>query len=416
MRLHSSGVMATSVEAAWTTGVFARHGVSRPAGSKDQERQVFDLSGRVADPARILAMAAAYRVPSHRSGPAVSKQSHRQDRAPLGTSPPHIHTEIRRVQSMHPEGVTDDGDLWPSTTAMTVPAGRPTQSARHRPSRSDRKRPSWVSNIDRGALTGDRPGRWRRTRLIDGCSRAAAVNSYKPTYRRLPTAGWKRAGQTVGRSTGVRWRHHDQPASVRLMALCRNDPMVQGGTGGRAVPAGTSRCDSSHWGIQAAVALELAGRHRPGAAWWAGAAGAVDAARFVSYDGAPGARGPPKWGTTRSTRLINVRGEVKPLVTSPTADSPSNLATSGEGGARGITLRCGRATASPGPCSVTLSYVPEPTVVKSVRLPRSLLDDLATRAELERRTFNNLVIKILAEALDGSNPASPAPHDKDKPA
>lgn len=65
---------------------------------------------------------------------------------------------------------------------------------------------------------------------------------------------------------------------------------------------------------------------------------------------------------------------------------------------------------------MTLSYVPEPTVVKSVRLPRSLLDGLATRAELERRTFNNLIIKILTEALDGSDPASPTLHDKDKPA
>ena len=65
---------------------------------------------------------------------------------------------------------------------------------------------------------------------------------------------------------------------------------------------------------------------------------------------------------------------------------------------------------------MTLSYMPEPTVVKSVRLPRSLRDGLATRAECERRTFNNLVIKILAEALDDSDPASPAPQDKDKPA
>ena len=63
----------------------------------------------------------------------------------------------------------------------------------------------------------------------------------------------------------------------------------------------------------------------------------------------------------------------------------------------------------------------ESSVVKSVRLPRGLTDRLTERARLEHRTVNNLITKILTEAMEppGSSDAVPgniAPDDKDKPA
>ncbi len=57
---------------------------------------------------------------------------------------------------------------------------------------------------------------------------------------------------------------------------------------------------------------------------------------------------------------------------------------------------------------VTLSYMPESSVVKSVRLPRELVERLDMQAKAEHRTVNNLITKILMEALNG-----PAPQDKD---
>ena len=57
----------------------------------------------------------------------------------------------------------------------------------------------------------------------------------------------------------------------------------------------------------------------------------------------------------------------------------------------------------------------EPSVVKSVRMPRDLVDGLQARADRERRTFNNLAVKLLAEALESSAPTHPA-DDKDSTA
>lgn len=53
---------------------------------------------------------------------------------------------------------------------------------------------------------------------------------------------------------------------------------------------------------------------------------------------------------------------------------------------------------------MTLSHMSdsEPSVVRSVRLPRGLLDRLSDRAGLEHRTVNNLIIKILSESLTGT--------------
>jgi Arc-like DNA binding domain len=54
---------------------------------------------------------------------------------------------------------------------------------------------------------------------------------------------------------------------------------------------------------------------------------------------------------------------------------------------------------SAGRC-VTLSHVPEASVVKSVRLPRALVERLTAQAKTEHRTVNNLITKILTESLD----------------
>jgi hypothetical protein len=56
---------------------------------------------------------------------------------------------------------------------------------------------------------------------------------------------------------------------------------------------------------------------------------------------------------------------------------------------------------------VTLSRMTESSVVKSVRLPRELVERLDMQAKAEHRTVNNLITKILAEALN-----RPAPEDK----
>ncbi|HEY5247574.1 MAG TPA: Arc family DNA-binding protein [Dermatophilaceae bacterium] len=52
--------------------------------------------------------------------------------------------------------------------------------------------------------------------------------------------------------------------------------------------------------------------------------------------------------------------------------------------------------------------MPESSVVKSVRLPRELVKRLDMQAKAEHRTVNNLITKILTEALNG-----PAPEDKE---
>ena len=57
---------------------------------------------------------------------------------------------------------------------------------------------------------------------------------------------------------------------------------------------------------------------------------------------------------------------------------------------------------------MTLSHMPELSVVKSVRLPRELVERLDLQAKAEHRTVNNLITKILTEALN-----SPAPEDKE---
>lgn len=46
----------------------------------------------------------------------------------------------------------------------------------------------------------------------------------------------------------------------------------------------------------------------------------------------------------------------------------------------------------------------DPSVVKSVRLPRDLLERLTAQAWAEHRTVNNLITKILAESFE--NPGS----------
>ncbi len=43
----------------------------------------------------------------------------------------------------------------------------------------------------------------------------------------------------------------------------------------------------------------------------------------------------------------------------------------------------------------------ESSVVKSVRLPRGLIERLDMQAKAEHRTVNNLISKILTEALNG---------------
>ena len=55
-----------------------------------------------------------------------------------------------------------------------------------------------------------------------------------------------------------------------------------------------------------------------------------------------------------------------------------------------------------------MSYMAESSVVKSVRLPRELVDRLDRQAKAEHRTVNNLITKILTEALN-----TPASEDKD---
>jgi len=50
---------------------------------------------------------------------------------------------------------------------------------------------------------------------------------------------------------------------------------------------------------------------------------------------------------------------------------------------------------------VTLSHMPESSsVVKSVRLPRGLLDRLGIQAKAEHRTVNNLIAMLLTEGLE----------------
>jgi len=51
---------------------------------------------------------------------------------------------------------------------------------------------------------------------------------------------------------------------------------------------------------------------------------------------------------------------------------------------------------STGQC-VTLSYMPEASVVKSVRLPRALVERLTAQAKTEHRTVNNLITNNLTE-------------------
>jgi hypothetical protein len=48
---------------------------------------------------------------------------------------------------------------------------------------------------------------------------------------------------------------------------------------------------------------------------------------------------------------------------------------------------------------VTLSHMPESSVVKSVRLPRDLVDRLEIQAKAEHRTVNNLIAMILTEGI-----------------
>lgn len=63
---------------------------------------------------------------------------------------------------------------------------------------------------------------------------------------------------------------------------------------------------------------------------------------------------------------------------------------------------------------VTLSHVPEASVVKSVRMPGALVDRLTAQARAEHRTVNNLITKILTEALDDlteTTSAGPEAHD-----
>lgn len=55
-----------------------------------------------------------------------------------------------------------------------------------------------------------------------------------------------------------------------------------------------------------------------------------------------------------------------------------------------------------------MSHMAKATVVKSVRLQQELLDRLDARAQLEHRTVNNLIAKLLTEALD-----EPIPNIKD---
>ncbi len=52
--------------------------------------------------------------------------------------------------------------------------------------------------------------------------------------------------------------------------------------------------------------------------------------------------------------------------------------------------------------------MPEASVVKSVRLPRALVERLTAQATTEHRTVNNLITKILTESLDNlAETASP---------
>jgi len=64
---------------------------------------------------------------------------------------------------------------------------------------------------------------------------------------------------------------------------------------------------------------------------------------------------------------------------------------------------------------VTMSHVPEASVVKSVRLPRALVDRLTVQAEAEHRTVNNLITKLLSEALDLTDSAAHSERVPDSP-
>ena len=321
-----------------------------------------------------LPMAAAYRIPSRRSDPTVSSNA-------IGKPGP-------RREPSRPTSIPRSAERWactPMASPTTATCGRPPLRRLFPPVGPPRAPETAVQIRPEAVQLGLEHRPWRAdrgstgpvapTRLIDHYSRVAAVNSYKRTYRRSPSSGWKRADQTVrmGRAVGLHprdvpiWSHE---WSLSQLPVLHGWPM--------------RRDWQTRQGLSVAPAHQGRGCHRSSG--------------------------------RRDQRVSSWMRRGGALVTSPSADSTSHLATLGQGGASGITLRCGRGTASTGPRSVTLSYMPEPTVVKSVRLPRSLLDGLATRAELECRTFNNLVIKILTEALDDSDPASPAPQDKDKPA
>lgn len=111
-------------------------------------------------------------------------------------------------------------------------------------------------------------------------------------------------------------------------------------------------------------------------------------------------------GLDESSRRPVIRGQGHNRLTAPAAApttsgrSPTFCAKYRSGQPNTQPARAACLPSSATTARVTLSYMSEPSVVKSVRMPRDLLDGLVARAELERRTFNNLVIKILAEALD----------------
>ena len=64
--------------------------------------------------------------------------------------------------------------------------------------------------------------------------------------------------------------------------------------------------------------------------------------------------------------------------------------------------------------SVTRVSDSEPTVVRSVRWPRALMSRLTAEADAQHRTVNNLVIKIVTEALDPSTPMNSSVDSKDE--
>lgn len=64
-----------------------------------------------------------------------------------------------------------------------------------------------------------------------------------------------------------------------------------------------------------------------------------------------------------------------------------------------------------------MSHVTESSsVVKSVRLPRGLLDRLGTQAQAEHRTVNNLIAMLLTEGLDQRPLTGRQPPANERPA